>query len=146
MSAWKNAERQVAKILGGTRRIRVQYSESCEDVHHTQYAIEVKWGKQIPSWIAKAIGIGETVLVYYSLWDRVVIFPLQDHPLSLSRDKMTKKIMRKRKKFLHDGLLQAQSYSSKIPLLCLKPRGYRGIIGCMWVRDYVRAISYDRRG
>ena len=42
MSGWKDAERQAAKILGGLRRVRIDYSESCEDVHHTKYSIEVK--------------------------------------------------------------------------------------------------------
>ena len=46
--AWKNLEREVAKALNGTRRSRVNYGESIEDVAHPFFAIECKYGKCIP--------------------------------------------------------------------------------------------------
>lgn len=45
---WKQLESDVAKALGGLRRVRISYSESCEDVIHHLLAIECKYGKSIP--------------------------------------------------------------------------------------------------
>ena len=126
MSGWKNAERQVAKILGGKRRVRINYSESCEDVYHAKYSIEVKYGKQIPKWIGK---IRQPVILNKVL----VLFPLS----SGSFDSATE-VERMKIGFLVDGMVQAHSYNGrKTPLLCMKPVGYRGIIGCLYLLDYM---------
>ena len=100
MSNWKQCERQCAKILGGTRRVRINYSESCEDVHHTKYAIEVKYGLQIPVWVRK---VKEPVLVN----DLVVLFPLSSFA---SRSFSEAKSINKKIKFIIDGMIQASSY------------------------------------
>ncbi len=126
MSGWKDAERQVARILGGKRRIRINYSESCEDVYHTKYSIEVKYGKQIPKWVGK---IRQPVILNKVL----VLFPLSsssfDSAVEIKREKI---------KFLVEGMKQAHSYNyGKTPLLCMKPVGYRGIIGCLYLLDYL---------
>jgi len=126
MSGWKDAERQVAKLLGGKRRVRINYSESCEDVHHAKYSIEVKYGKQIPKWIGK---IRQPVILNNVL----VLFPLA----SMSFESATE-IKRIKIKFLLAGMVQAHSYNiGKVPMLCMKPVGYRGIIGCLYLLDFL---------
>ena len=129
---WKAAEAQVARITGGTRRIRVQYSESVEDVHHTKYAVEVKYGLQIPKWISQ--------VKYPS-----VVWRSEDYPRagllifpsslwssyefsSMSLAAVSKKI-KKPIGFLLKGLEQARSYNpNKIPILALKPPRLRGVV------------------
>jgi hypothetical protein len=129
--AWKNAERSVAKILDGTRRVRINYSESCEDVHHTKYAIEVKYGAQIPLWVRK---VKEPILVN----DLMVLFPLSSPHSFASRSFSEAKSINKKIKFIIDGMIQASSYNpTKIPLLCLKGPRQIGIVGCMYVMDYL---------
>ena len=130
MSNWKNAERQTAKILGGTRRVRINYSESCEDVHHTVFAIEVKYGKQIPKWVGR---VKLPVFV-----DGVfILFRLS----SMSQAHMATEIKRsKGLGFLIKGLEQARSYGNKIPILCMKPPQYRDLIGCMYITDWVLLV------
>ncbi len=126
MSGWKDAERQVAKLLGGRRRVRVNYSESCEDVYHTKYSIEVKYGKQVPKWIGR---IKKPIILNGAL----VLFPLE----SVSFDQAIE-IERVKIRFLVDGMVQAHSYNiRKTPMLCMKPVGYRGIIGCLYLLDYL---------
>ncbi len=128
MSGWKDAERQVARILGGKRRVRVNYSESCEDVYHPKYSIEVKYGKQVPKWISK---IRKPVILNKVL----VLFPLAsvsfDHAIEIKRVKI---------RFLVEGMIQAHTYNTrKRPLLCMKPVGYRGIIGCLYILDFMES-------
>lgn len=48
MKTWGRFEKEVAKALGGIRRIRISYSEVAGDVIHSFYSIECKYGKQIP--------------------------------------------------------------------------------------------------
>ena len=120
--AWKAAERAVANVLGGTRRVRINYSESCEDVHHTKYAVEVKYGLQVPVWVRK---IKEPILVN----DLVVLFPLGSFA---SRSFSEAKSINKKIKFIIDGMIQASSYCrteggpTKPPLLCMKGPRQRG--------------------
>ena len=125
--SWKNAERQVAKILGGTRRIRINYSESCEDVHHSEFAVEVKYGKQVPRWVGE---LKETVI----LNDIFVLYPLASSSFPTARA-----IKKVRIEFLIKGMAQAGSYSNKLPLLCMKRPGQQGLTGCMYVMDYLRS-------
>jgi len=130
MSGWKDAERQVARILGGKRRVRINYSESCEDVYHAKYSVEVKYGKQVPKWIGKACRRDPVILNSV-----LVLFPL-----SSSSFESAIEIKRKKIKFLVEGMMQAHSYGSmKTPLLCMKPVGYRGIIGCLYLLDYLNS-------
>ena len=130
MTSWKDAERQAAKILGGKRRVRIHYSESCEDVYHTKYAIEVKYGKQNPKWVRK---IKEPLIINGVL----ILFKL-GAPASFEKagGKRLVKI-----KFLVDGMCQANSYntpgSKKVPLLVMKPPRCKGLIGCMYIMDFL---------
>ncbi|MDP2942169.1 MAG: hypothetical protein Q8O36_01455 [Candidatus Omnitrophota bacterium] len=129
MSGWKDAERQVARILDGRRRVRINYSESCEDVYHHIYSIEVKYGKQVPKWIGKICRRGRPVILNSVL----VLFPLASGSFNSAIEVKRVKI-----KFLVDGMVQAHSYNTrKTPMLCMKPRGYRGIIGCLYLLDYL---------
>jgi len=131
MSGWKDAERQVARLLGGKRRVRVNYSESCEDVYHTKYSIEVKYGNQVPKWIGK---IRQPVILNKVL----VLFPLSSGSFESAIE-----IERIKIKFLAKGMIQAHSYDKrKMPLLCMKPVGYRGIIGCLYLLDYLNSAFY----
>ena len=131
MSGWKDAERQVAKILGGKRRVRINYSESCEDVYHPKYAVEVKYGKQVPKWIGK---IRQPVILNKVL----VLFPLSSSSFDSAIE-----IKRVKIRFLVDGMVQAHSYNiRKVPLFCMKPVSYRGIIGCLYLLDYLNSEFY----
>ena len=130
---WKEAEKEVSRMLGGVRRVRVSYSESIEDVSHPKYAIEVKWGLHIPKWVRK---VKEPVLVN----DLVVLFPLGSFA---SRSFSEAKSINKKIKFIIDGMIQASSYCraeggpTKPPLLCMKGPRQRGLVGCMYVMDYL---------
>lgn len=49
-NAWKNAERAVAKKLGGTRVSRgANFSASLPDIQHEKFSIEVKYRKILPA-------------------------------------------------------------------------------------------------
>lgn len=128
---WKAAEVQVALLLGGVRRIRINYSDSIEDVSHPIYAVEVKQGKQVPVWVAE---IREPVI----LNDLVVLFPL---PSLSSRSFEEAKTMRKPKiGFIIDGMCQAYSYcTAKRPILCMKRPRQQGVVACMYVLDYMNS-------
>ncbi|HEV8714709.1 MAG TPA: hypothetical protein VGX03_18000 [Candidatus Binatia bacterium] len=48
-TAWKNAERQAAKALGGKRNQRgADFSKSMPDVEHALFSCEVKYRKVLP--------------------------------------------------------------------------------------------------
>jgi hypothetical protein len=122
MKAWKNAEKQAAKLLGGIRRVRVLYSESVADVIHPTLAIEVKYGKQVPIWIAK---IMRPTLVNGKYLITPWVYEARDYGLYHLRQKKIK--------FVEDGLVQASTYSTNFPVLVMKPKGYRGVIlACYW--------------
>lgn len=129
--AWKRAEKETAKILGGTRRVRIVYSESCEDVHHCLFGIEVKYGKQIPKWVSRV-----KLPVFVS--GVFILFRLS----SMSQAHQATEIKRsKGLGFLIKGLEQARSYGkNKIPILCMKPPRYRDLIGCMYITDWVLLV------
>lgn len=132
MSNWKNAERQAAKLLGGTRRVRINYSESCEDVHHTRYAIEVKYGKQVPEWVGKIKG---PVLVNGLL----ILFPLGSSSSGPAFED-AKAIYRKKIGFIIDGMIQAHGYTpEKRPLLLMKRPRQQGLTACMYILDYMNS-------
>jgi hypothetical protein len=49
MAAWKAAERQAAKALGGARNSRgADFSKSAPDVEHALFSCEVKYRKCLP--------------------------------------------------------------------------------------------------
>ena len=59
-------------------------------------------------------------------------------PLSSSSFDSAIEIKRVKIRFLVDGMVQAHSYNMrKVPLFCMKPVGYRGIIGCLYLLDYL---------
>ena len=128
---WKRFERDVAKVLGGMRRVRIQYSESCEDVHHDTLAIECKYGLQVP----------KTVMVKYpTLYnDDLVLIPskyLYDMLMCLvpKRGQTLKFVLR--------GMAQASKYNDdKIPVLCLKRPRVVGFVMCMWLDDFTQAFQ-----
>ena len=51
---WKNVERGVAKLFGGTRT--GSNGESRRDVEHPVFSIEVKHRKSFPDWLHSAYG------------------------------------------------------------------------------------------
>ncbi len=68
--AWKRAEREAAALLGGTRHVRKDFSESAEDVEHECFAIECKYRKALPKLVmdglnqAKKNGRGKLPLLF----------------------------------------------------------------------------------
>jgi hypothetical protein len=127
VKAWKEAEKQVADIFCGIRRVRVSYAESCGDIIHPVFSIEVKQGKQIPRWIAE---ISKPVIINETFYLICVSEDLSFSHSLVSLIHAPKKT-RKSIKFLIDGIAQASSYDqAKRPLLCMKPPRFRGIIVC----------------
>ena len=48
-AAWKQAEKQAARVLGGKRNQRgADFSQSCPDVEHPLFTVEVKYRKALP--------------------------------------------------------------------------------------------------
>ena len=130
MSNWKNFERQVAKHLNGFRRVRVDYGESCEDVAHKKFAIECKYGKQVPVY-TRVKGPLELNREYYLIpSDCLGEIPVEVKDVGYNLE------------FLQRGMAQAQQYSEdKIPLLCLKPPYWNGFIMVFWKTDYLSLLK-----
>ena len=65
-STWKQAERELAKLLGG-ERIPVTGRASGEraDIKHPFMALEAKHGKQIPSLLRKAFSQAKKAAAFY---------------------------------------------------------------------------------
>lgn len=130
--AWKELEKTVAKLLGGIRRVRVSYSESIGDVIHPIFSIEVKWGKQIPKCV-----VTDHPTIF---GDYVVISTKQ-----LGEDIVKWEYRNKHLKFLEKGIKQAIRYDrSKIPLLAMKPRHFRGVIFAMRYNDWCDREEFRR--
>ena len=127
MKPWKIAEKQAADLLGGVRRIRTNYGESIEDVLHPFLAIEVKYGKQIPQWsrVKHPTSNGDFVLIPSTCWNwKIVSFD---------------DVQQTRDSFLWKGIAQAHAYSpGKVPVLCLKPNNFKGLVIVMRKDDYLR--------
>jgi hypothetical protein len=87
------------------------------DIIHPTLSIEVKWGKQVPA----AFKVANPTLVgglYF-----VTPFKCRFSQMVILRG------VKKKSKFLEACLKQASDYSPlKIPVVALKPRGYKGII------------------
>ena len=128
MKPWKMLEKEVAKALGGLRRIRVSYSESIGDVLHKKYSIECKYGKQVPSYADVSY---PTYL--YTKAHRYLLIP-SDYigDAVLVFDRVDSGV---RGEFLEKAFRQARRYAPrKQPLVCVKPRYRRGFIAI--TRDY----------
>jgi len=122
----------VANLLGGVRQVRTSYSDSIEDVYHPYFAIEVKYGLQCPKWIAvkHPTSNGEYDLIPSALWSWQLINKFEI-------------VCESRDEFLRKGIAQALAYNpDKIPVLCLKPKGYRGFIICLRHKDYLKGSPY----
>ena len=132
-AAWKSAEKQVARVLGGLRRSRgYNFGDSIEDVIHSEYAIEVKYGNQVPKWVRYPKPF---------ITNDYAVVSLDNYALKVVRRQV------KRVKFVEDGLKQALSYDStgrKVALLVMKPRGYRGLIFAMKREDLGGFIGFLR--
>lgn len=127
--SWKALEREVAKALGGIRRVRVGYGESVEDVIHGKFAIEAKYGRQVPKYCHVKVPtvLNEAyVLVPDKLWNGVYGRCRVERSVGYDLE------------FLQKGLAQAQQYNlDKIPLLCLKPVRRRGFVMVLRMSDYL---------
>lgn len=118
--AWKDLEREVARTLGGQRRVRVSYSESCCDVIHPLWSIECKYGKQVPSYLVR-----DLVTIYKVGGKRYVIIPSWCFKEGLSPYVVGRS--RRGVEFVVRGIAQARKYDSlKVPLLCVKRPRQRG--------------------
>jgi len=108
---WKSAEKEVSKYFGGTRRIRVSFSEEVGDILHPTLSLEVKYGKQIPACLrVKKPTLMRVNGVLYSLVP------------SKSKDKVYRNLKGVKKcKFLESAFKQALGYApDKIPMVCVK--------------------------
>ena len=129
MKPWKLAEKEVAEKLGGTRRVRVSYEEKIEDVLHPRYALEVKYGNQVPAYCCVKIltSNGEYDLIPSSQWSWGI------PPRRFKIQRIT------RDQFIVDGLAQACGYNpKKIPMLCVKAKGMQGFVIILRHSDYLR--------
>jgi hypothetical protein len=128
-AAWKRAEAQIAKAFSGRRRIRISYSESVEDIIHPHFAIEVKYGKQIPKYCKVKQGVllnGEYLLIPSGYIGKPTI---GFDPVTVGYDL----------EFLQRGMAQAQSYDEdKLPILGLKPNRWVGFVIVIWYDDLFR--------
>jgi hypothetical protein len=121
MKAWKQAEKEVAKWLGGFRRVRVGYGERIGDIGHPYHTVEVKWGKQIP----KVCRVKHPTLLITSK----ASWLLTPSSWTYAYIMRPVRVKRKRCKFLEDAFEQALRYDpDKVPLVGLKPKGYRGFV------------------
>lgn len=129
MKAWKMAEKEVAEAIGGVRRIRINYSESVEDVIHPWYGVEVKYGKQVPKWVENI----EDPIVLNNV---LVLFRVVSNWGEWREP--TTDVCRSKVAFLVDGISQAKSYNmDKDPLLCMKRPRMRGFVAVMLYSDYM---------
>jgi hypothetical protein len=98
-------------------------------VTHPRYAIEVKYGKQVPKYagVTRLTSNGEYDLIPSWMW----IWGIPAKRFLIQR--IT------RDQFIVDGLAQAHSYhDKKIPMLCVKPARFHGFVIIMRHSDYMR--------
>ena len=123
--AWKSAEAEVSKFFGVERRVRVSYDESIGDTTpHPVYSIEVKWGKQVPKYLAV-----KTPCIL-RLKDCRRTFFLTPAKYWADKEWWIRGLKtRKEGAFLLDALTQAARYNvAKIPLVCVKPNRFNGFV------------------
>lgn len=139
--AWKLAEKEVSTALGGQRRVRIDYSESVEDVIHPRFAIEVKYGKQVPKYCC----VAEPVILYDTkvglVCDAYVLFPSKDIGWMLKGVKPNSEFMKSRScrcGFIEAGIAQARAYNKdKVPVLCVKAKNMRNFVLVMQYGDWL---------
>ncbi len=130
MKAWKKLEKDVARFFGGVRRVRINYSEACEDVLHDQLALECKYGKQVPKYLVP------DVPVLFSVGDRSFILSPGTDLLEVDGKRVLNVgllglVPRKRKNatFLTKALEQAANYApDKTPVACFKRPNMHGFV------------------
>lgn len=60
MTAWKNTERAIARLIGGVRQpITGRIRGSAPDIDHDWLSVEVKHRKKLPLWLLDAIDQAE---------------------------------------------------------------------------------------
>lgn len=129
MSAWKAAERECAKLLGGRRRVRASYSDSIEDVYHPTLSIECKYGNQVPDYCKVS------VVTYAGDW--VLIPSWMVSSGRVGGEGMFRELPSGSYEFIRKGIAQAISYNpDKVPVLCVKPRRYVGLVVILRASDY----------
>lgn len=137
--AWKDFEREVATAFGGKRRIRISYSESCEDIIHPTLAIECKYGLQVP--LASVVNDPTDR-------DSFVLIPsekLNYLERQVGMDGFYPVAGKSGRIFFRLGLEQARMYASdKTPLLCMKRPRQRGFTAVMHKSDYLEFIQRPR--
>jgi len=144
-TSWKEAEREVADFFGGTRRVRISYSEEIGDIIHPRLSIEVKYGKCIPKYLRvkdpTVLSTGDDKL-YYLIpsmeLDRLGIIEPSCNKLA----GLAYRIMQKKKcVFLDKAMKQATRYNpTLIPLVCVKAKGMKGFVA-IWGEDYSGTID-----
>jgi len=136
---WKAAEKQVSEFFGGKRRVRINYSDFAGDIEHPRLAIEVKQGKQIPSYLnAKFPTVIRALAKSYVIYPAHKTQEMVDVIKSGNAHCFETRV-RKDAKFLLDGLRQASAYpenTGKIPILAMKPPRCRGFIVAMSLYDW----------
>jgi hypothetical protein len=117
----------VATYFGGTRRIRVNYSEKIGDIIHDTFSIEVKYGKQVPVWCV----VQRPTIVKKNNYT-IYLEPSDFDGLPLYEEKKVRGVQ-----FLLDAFEQAKNYDpSKPALVCVKRRGQRGFTICR-LQEYI---------
>lgn len=116
---WKSAEKEVAKCLGGMRRVRISYSETIGDIIHDKYSIEVKYGKQVPKYLRVK---DYTVLIHDGMrYDLTPIGVPCSGDVTYHRPKSIT--------FLHRAFAQAVRYNpTKQPVVCVKAPRMHGFV------------------
>ena len=116
---WKAAEKEIAKALGGLRRIRVSYRESIGDIIHPYYSIEVKYGKQVP----KCCRVRKPTIIF----SKEKTYSLVPSCRKTGKYDIVHKM--RGLKFLDRAFRQAKRYCpDKTPLVALKPKNYKGYV------------------
>ena len=129
--AWKAFEQEVADFFGGTRRVRINYSESIGDIIHPNYSIECKYGGQVPLYLCpKAIvrltsgGTKYWVVPSDKLYSQICQFsPLGEFVINRYKRVIL---------FLDRAMNQARRYNPTLKsVVCVKKKNQRGF-NCIW--------------
>lgn len=128
--AWKSFEKEVGMFFGGHRHVRINRAEVHGDIDNVGYSIECKYGKQIPQYLDVDV---PTVLEVGTETFRLV--PSTFLTVADGVVKVAALGWRRRRKpnvrFLIRAMDQAEQYSDKPALVCVKPRHRHGFV-CIW--------------